>query len=172
VVARVETGPASADLQRAIVERFPNVSVIDLNLVLNTLESILRKVSAAIRFVALFTILTGIAVLASAVLSSRAQRIKESILLRTLGAPRRQIVTSIVAEYLFLSFISCVTGTVLGILASWGLSFYFFQTAATISLAPILIIVLSVIAGTIVAGILGCWGLFRRSALEALRAEA
>jgi putative ABC transport system permease protein len=39
------------------VERFPNVSVIDLNLVLNTLESILSKVSAAIRFVALFTIL-------------------------------------------------------------------------------------------------------------------
>jgi putative ABC transport system permease protein len=172
VVARVETGPASANLQRAIVERFPNVSLIDLNLVLNTLESILHKVSAAIRFVALFTILTGIAVLASAVLSSRAQRVRESILLRTLGAARRQIVTSIVAEYLFLALISCLTGTVLGIFASWGLSFYFFQTAATISLAPILIIVLSVIAGTVVAGILGCWGIFRRSALEALRAEA
>jgi putative ABC transport system permease protein len=172
VVARVETGPASARLQRAIVERFPNVSVIDLNLVLNTLESVLNKVSAAIRFVALFTILTGIAVLASAVLSSRSQRVRESILLRTLGAPRRQIVASIVAEYLFLAVISCLTGTVLGIFASWGLSFYFFQTAATISLAPILIILVAVTAGTVFAGVLGCWGIFRRSALEALRAEA
>jgi putative ABC transport system permease protein len=172
VVARVETGLASANLQRAIVERFPNVSVIDLNLVLNTLESILGKVSAAIRFVALFTILTGIAVLASAVLSSRSQRVSESILLRTLGAPRRQIVTTIVAEYLFLAVISCLTGTVLGILASWGLSFYFFQTAATISLAPILVILVAVTAGTVFAGVLGCWGIFRRSALEALRAEA
>jgi putative ABC transport system permease protein len=172
VVARVETGPASANLQRAIVERFPNVSVIDLNLVLNTLESVLGKVSAAIRFVALFTILTGIAVLTSAVLSSRSQRVRESILLRTLGAPRRQIVTSIVAEYLFLAVISCLTGTALGIFASWGLSFYFFQTAATISLAPILIILVAVTAGTVFAGVLGCWGIFRRSALEALRAEA
>jgi putative ABC transport system permease protein len=172
VVARVETGLASANLQRAIVERFPNVSVIDLNLVLNTLESVLGKVSAAIRFVALFTILTGIAVLTSAVLSSRSQRVRESILLRTLGAPRRQIVTSIVAEYLFLAVISCLTGTALGIFASWGLSFYFFQTAATISLAPILIILVAVTAGTVFAGILGCWGIFRRSALEALRAEA
>jgi putative ABC transport system permease protein len=172
VVARVETGPASANLQRAIVERFPNVSVIDLNLVLNTLESVLGKVSAAIRFVALFTILTGIAVLTSAVLSSRSQRARESILLRTLGAPRRQIVTSIVAEYLFLAVISCLTGTALGIFASWGLSFYFFQTAATISLAPILIILVAVTAGTVFAGVLGCWGIFRRSALEALRAEA
>ncbi|HEY6368776.1 MAG TPA: FtsX-like permease family protein, partial [Candidatus Binatia bacterium] len=172
VVARAEAGPASANLQRAIVERFSNVSVIDLNLVLNTLESILSKVSAAIRFVALFTILTGIAVLASAVLSSRSQRVRESILLRTLGAPRRQIVTSIVAEYLFLAVISCLTGTILGIFASWGLSFYFFQTAATISLAPILIILVAVTAGTVIAGVLGCWGIFRRSALEALRAEA
>jgi putative ABC transport system permease protein len=172
VVARAEAGPASANLQRAIVERFSNVSVIDLNLVLNTLESILSKVSAAIRFVALFTILTGMAVLASAVLSSRSQRVRESILLRTLGARRRQIVTSIVAEYLFLAVISCLTGTILGIFASWGLSFYFFQTAATISLAPILIILVAVTAGTVVAGVLGCWGIFRRSALEALRAEA
>jgi hypothetical protein len=65
-----------------------------------------------------------------------------------------------------------VTGTVLGIFASLGLSFYFFQTAATISFAPILIILLSVTAGTVAAGVLGCWGIFRRSALEALRAEA
>jgi putative ABC transport system permease protein len=172
VVARAETGPGSANLQRAIVERFPNVSVIDLNLVLNTLESILGKVSAAIRFVALFTILTGIAVLASAVLSSRSQRVRESILLRTLGAPRHQIVTTIVAEYLFLAVIASATGTILGIFASWGLSFYFFQTAATISPAPILIILLAVTAGTVVAGVLGCWGIFRRSALEAFRAEA
>jgi putative ABC transport system permease protein len=146
--------------------------VIDLNLVLATLESILSKVSAAIRFVALFTILTGIAVLASAVLSSRSQRIRESILLRTLGAPRRQIVITIVAEYLFLAVIACLTGTLLGIFASWGLSFYFFQTAATISVTPILIILVAVIAGTVVAGVVGCWGIFGRSPLEALRAEA
>ena len=95
MVARVENGGVSASLQRAIVERFPNISVIDLTLVLNTLDSILGRVSAAIRFVALFTIFTGLAVLASAVLSSRSQRVKESILLRTLGAPRWQIVTSV-----------------------------------------------------------------------------
>ncbi|HXV80696.1 MAG TPA: FtsX-like permease family protein [Candidatus Binatia bacterium] len=171
VVARVETAPALARLQRAVVERFPNVSMIDLTLILNTLESILSRISAAIRFVALFTILTGLAVLASAVLSSRSQRIRESILLRTLGAPRRQIVTSIVAEYLFLAVISCLTGTALGIVASGGLSFYFFQTAATLSLVPILIIVVAVTVGTVFAGVLGCWGIFHRSPLEALRAE-
>jgi len=171
MVARVEAMGVSASLQRAVVERFPNISVIDLTLVLNTLDSILGRVSAAIRFVALFIIFTGLAVLASAVLSSRAQRIKETILLRTLGAPRWQIVNSIVAEYLFLAVISCLTGIVLATLASWGLSWYFFRTVAAISLAPMGIILLAVTAGTIGAGLLGCWGIFQRSTLESLRAE-
>jgi putative ABC transport system permease protein len=172
MVARTETSGVSASLQRAIVERFPNISVIDLTLVLNTLDSILGRVSAAIRFVALFTVFTGLAVLASAVLSSRGQRVKESILLRTLGAPRWQIVTSIVAEYLFLAVISCMTGAVLATLASWGLSLYFFRTVAAISLTPMLVILVAVTAGTTLAGVLGCWGIFQRSALESLRAES
>ena len=171
IVARTGSGRASASLQRALVERFPNVSVIDLTLILDTLDSILGKVSDAIRFVALFTIVTGIAVLASAVLSSRSQRLKESILLRTLGAPRSQIVTIILAEYLFLALTSCLTGTLLGSLASWGLSFYFFHTAATVAPATIVAILVSITAVTVMAGVLGCWGIFQRSALEALRAE-
>jgi putative ABC transport system permease protein len=105
-------------------------------------------------------------------LSSRAQRVKESILLRTLGAPRWQIVTSIVAEYLFLAVISCMTGVVLATLASWGLSLYFFRTVTAFSLTPVLIILVTVTAGTILAGVLGCWGIFQRSALESLRAES
>ena len=172
IVARAESNQAAARLQRAIVERFANVSVIDLSLILNTLNSILGKVSAAMRFVALFTIITGLAVLASAVLGSRAQRTRESILLRTLGAPRRQILAVIAAEYLLLGGISGVAGTALGLGATWGLSIYFFGTPAVISVAPVLAILFIVIAATVLAGAIGCWGIFQRSPLEALRAEA
>jgi putative ABC transport system permease protein len=172
VVSRADSSQLSAKLQRAVVERFPNVSMIDLTLVLNTLDSILGRVSSAIRFVALFTILTGLAVLISAVLSSRTQRLKESILMKTLGAPRHQIITAIVAEYLFLGAISCATAALLATMASWGLSFYFLGTVASISWLPILAIVAIVTGATVLAGIIGCWGMFRRSALEALRVEA
>ena len=171
LVARTESARVSARLQRAVVEHFPNVSAIDLTLVLNTLDSILGRVSDAIRFVALFTLVTGLAVLASAILSSRAQRLKESILLRTLGAPRSQIVGTVVAEYLFLAVISCLTGTILATLAGWGLSFYFFKTVAAVSLIPVAAILLLVTVATVVAGVLGSWGIFRCSALEALRGE-
>jgi putative ABC transport system permease protein len=172
VVARAESAAGSAGLQRSVVERFPNVSVIDLNLILNTLDAILDRVADAIRVVALFTILTGCAVLASAVLSSRSQRVKESILLRTLGAPRSQIITSVIAEYVFLGLISAVAGALLSSVAGWALSFYFFKTAAAVSIGAMLSVPVLVTALTVIAGVLGCWGIFQRSALETLRAEA
>ena len=172
IVARAESNHAAARLQRAVVQRFPNVSVIDLSLILSTLNSILAKVSGAMRFIALFTIVTGLAVLASAVLGSRSQRLKESILLKTLGARRAQIITTIIAEYLFLGGISGAAGAVLGIAATWGLGFYFFVTPVSFSFVPVIAIVLSVTGATVLAGAIGCWGIFQRSPLEALRSEA
>ena len=172
VVARAGSKQASAKLQRAVVEKFANVSVIDLSLVLSTLNSILSRVSYAMRFVALFTILTGLAVLISAVLGSRMQRLKESILLRTLGAARSQIISTVVAEYLFLGGIASIAGALLGSVASWVLSYYFFGVALSISLTPTLVIVLAVTGATVVAGGLGCLGMLRGPVLDSLRAEA
>ena len=171
VVARAESRRAAASLQRAVVERFANVSVIDLSLVLDTLNSILGKVSDAMRLVAGFTILTGLAVLVSAVLGSRSQRLKESILLRTLGAPRGQILSTVIAEYLFLGGIAAVTGALLAAVASWGLGLYFFGAATAVAWVPVLMILVSITGATVLAGAIGCWGLFQRSALETLRAD-
>jgi putative ABC transport system permease protein len=172
LVTRAESAERSARLQRAVVENFPNVSMIDLTVVLDTLDSILGRISDAIRFIALFTILTGLSVLASAVMSSRAERLKEAVLMRTLGAARSQIVGAVVAEYLFLGVVSCVTGALLAALAGWGLSFYFLGTASSISFRPLLSIFALVTGATVLAGMLGCWGIFRRPALETLRAES
>jgi putative ABC transport system permease protein len=172
IVARAQDAQSTAAFQRALVERHGNVSVIDLTLILNTLNAVLGRVSYAVRFVAAFTILTGCAVLAGAILSSRGQRIKESILLRTLGAPQSQILTSVVAEYVFAGAVAAAAGTVLALAASWALSVYFFDSVAQVAGAPLIVIPLAVMLVTVAAGALGCWGLFRRSALDALRGEA
>jgi putative ABC transport system permease protein len=172
VVARAESAQAAASLQREVVKRFPNVSAIDLSLILSTLNSILSKVSAALRFIALFTILTGFAVLASAVLGSRSQRLKESILLRTLGAPRAQILGVVAAEYLLLGAIAGIAGAILGVGSTWALGYYFFGTPVAIALGPVIAILVLVTIATVLAGAAGCWGIFRNSPLEALRAEA
>jgi putative ABC transport system permease protein len=171
LATRTESSERSARLQRAVIERFPNVSMIDLSIVLDALDSILAKVSDAIRFVALFTVLTGLAVLAGAVMSNRAQRLKEAVLMRTLGAPRSQIMGALVAEYLCLGIVSCLAGTLLAALAGWGLSFYFLGAVYSIPFKPLLWVPAAMTAATVLAGLAGSWGIFRRPALEALRAE-
>jgi putative ABC transport system permease protein len=105
VVTRAESAELSARLQRAVADQYPGVSLIDLTLILDTLDAILGRAERAIRFVALFTILTGLLMLASAIAAGLGQRITESVLLRALGA-KRQISTIVVAEYLILGAVS------------------------------------------------------------------
>jgi putative ABC transport system permease protein len=171
LVTRTDSSEISARFQREVAESFPSVSMIDLTLVLDTLDSILGKISAAAGFVALFIILTGMAVLLGAVLSGRSQRLKESVLMRTLGARRSQILGAIFAEYLFLGMISCLAGALLAAVAAWGLSFYFLGVVPSIFPLAMAVIPVLVTGATILAGFLGCWGIFRRPALESLRAE-
>jgi putative ABC transport system permease protein len=80
LVTRVGSSQDSARMQRAVVAAFPNVSVIDLTLVLQTVDAIVGKISFVIRFMAMFTVLTGLLVLVSALAAGRFQRIQESVL--------------------------------------------------------------------------------------------
>jgi putative ABC transport system permease protein len=87
---RVE--PARADrLLRALVQRFPNLTVIDLQAMTATLQDLVAQLSRATGFLAVFTLLAGLAVLLAAVLAERSRLLTEAAVLRTLGASRRQL---------------------------------------------------------------------------------
>jgi len=171
-VTRVPSNAVSARLQRAVVQKFPNVSTIDLTLVLDTVNAVLDKVSFAIRFVALFSILTGLMVLAGAVLTSRYQRLMESVLLRTLGASRAQVKKIMLIEYLFLGGIAALSGIILALAASWGLAYFIFDAVYRPGGVPIFIALLLVTGLTILIGLLNSRGICDRPPLEVLRAEA
>jgi putative ABC transport system permease protein len=89
VMSRTETEAESAAIQAEVVQSFSNVSSIDVSVVLSVFEAIFSRISFVVRFMALFSILTGLLVLSGAVLISRFQRIEESVLLKTLGASRK-----------------------------------------------------------------------------------
>jgi putative ABC transport system permease protein len=161
----------SAAVQRAIVQHFPNVSAIDVTLVLQTLDALVQKVAFAIRFMALFSIAAGIMVLTSAVLTSRSQRIRESVLLRTLGASRAQIGQILVLEYLFLGTFAAVTGLLLAVLASWALAAFLFEVRFVLAGLPLLVAFLAVLGLTVVTGLLGSRGITTQPPLAVLRRE-
>src|ERR1019366_2868656 len=134
-VAAIHGGsPAqAAKVQRAVVDAFPNVTAIDLALVIETLDGIFSKVEFAIEFMALFTVATGLVVLVGAIVTGRHQRIRETVLLRTLGASRRQVNLIQLVEYAVLGIQAAVVGGLLAVAGNALLARYVFHMAATAS---------------------------------------
>lgn len=172
LVTQIDSADASARIQRAVVQQFPNVSVIDLTLVLQTVDNILDKMSVVVRFVAMFTVVTGLIVLAAAIMTGRYQRTQESTLLRTLGASRWQIVKMLALEYWFLGFFASLAGILLSLIASWALARFVFQIAPAISWWPILGAALAVSSLTMIIGLLSSRGISNSPPLEILRTES
>ncbi|MCU7548961.1 ABC transporter permease [Chitinophagaceae bacterium LB-8] len=171
LLTRVQSPQASARFQQAMVRQFPNVSIIDLGLVLNILDEILDKIGFVIRFMAGFSIFTGLVVLIASVLISKYQRMQESVLLRTLGASRKQILVITALEYFFLGALAAATGIVLSLAASWALAHYTFETTFTPQLLPIFVVFIVVCCLTVIIGLTNSRSVFIKPPLEVLRQE-
>jgi putative ABC transport system permease protein len=162
----------SARMQREMVKAFPNVSAIDLTLVLKTLDEIVGRVGMVVRFMALFTVVTGLVVLVGAILTGRWQRVQEGILLRTLGATRAQIQRILFAEYLFLGSLASIAGSLLAVGSSWALAVFAFKSTYSLQWLPVLVAWAGVTALTVVVGMLASRGVCDQPPLEILRREA
>lgn len=169
ILASVSGSPVVAGLQRDVVTRFPNVSSVDLSLIRQTIEKIVTKVSTAIRFMALFSLAMAIPVLFSAVAATRRDRIREGVLLKTLGATRGQILRILLAEYVLLGLLGSLTGMVLAIGGGWALTHYVFEASFTPAMVPALLIAGAMLALTILIGMLAGRDVFRETPMSALR---
>lgn len=170
LLTRAEDEDQSARMQSSVVSRFPNISAIDLSLVLNVFDAIYSRISFVLRFMALFSIITGVIVLISAVSVSRYQRVGESVLLKTLGASRQQIIKIQFVEYLFLGLLAALTGVLLSVICAWLMALFVFESPFYLSGITLLIAVLAVSALTIAVGMFNSRGIYNRPALEVLRA--
>jgi putative ABC transport system permease protein len=171
MLTRLANKQASAHFQSLVVQQFPNVSIIDLDLVLSVLDKLLQKVGFVIRFMAGFSIVTGLVVLIASVLISKYQRIQESVLLRTLGASRKQIFYITALEYFFLGSLAALTGIILSLAASLMLARFSFETSFTPQWLPLFLVFFCVCLLTVIIGLLNSRGVVTRPPLEILREE-
>jgi len=158
-------------IQEAVVNRFPNISAIDISVALDSVRQFLDKVALAIRFMALFSILTGFIVLASSIAISRKQRTKESVLLRTLGAAKSQVGSIQTIEYGLLGLLASLTGLLLAFAASWGLAFFYFDLTFVPDFLTLILITIIIMVSAILIGWSGSRHIFKHSPLEILRLE-
>ncbi len=106
-------------LQTDLVEKFPNVTVIDVAEGSRKIMGIMKKISWAIRSVGFFSLLTGLAVLAGIALSTARARRREVALIKTLGAGRTTILVALGAEFGALGVLSAGLGILLSLLFAW-----------------------------------------------------
>lgn len=161
----------SAALQRALVKEFPTISILDLRQLLTVVDDILEKISWVINFMAFFSILTGIIVLIGSVRTSKYQRVRESVLLRTLGAKSKQILKITALEYGYLGVLGSTIGILLSLLGSQLLALFVFETAFVPSWIPFLIVLPGITALVLVIGLLNSRSVLNSPPLEVLRKE-
>ena len=162
--------PASiARLQGAIVSRYPTISSIDLTLVRKTILDVIGKVTTAIRFLALLSLGLAIPVLFSAVSATRRQRLREGVLLKTLGATRQQIGRIMLSEYALLGGLGALAGVVLSTFGAWALIHWIFKSVFIPVLLPMLLVGLGMMALSITIGLLTSREVFAETPMAALR---
>ncbi|MFP5395170.1 MAG: ABC transporter permease [Alphaproteobacteria bacterium] len=104
---------------RTLVRSFPSSSVIEVGGVLTQARDLLRQVSLAILAAASVAVLAGIAVLLGAIAAARASRIYDNVILRVLGASRRQLLGLQLAEYALLATVLAGVALILGTATAW-----------------------------------------------------
>lgn len=171
LMTKVPSKEISAKYQSDVVTKFPNVSMIDLELILKLLDELLSKISFVIKFMAGFSMATGWIVLLSSVLTSKNQRIKESILLRTLGASKKQILIINAVEYFFLGVFATAAGLILALTGSWLLAKFSFDASFSPPLLPIAVLFGTVVSLVVITGVSSTRGILNQPPLKILRNE-
>jgi len=156
-------------LQRQIVEKYPNISSLDISLVRRTVGEIVNRVSMAVRFLALFSLAMGVPVLFSAVAATRRDRLRESVLLKVLGATQQQVLRILFGEYLLLGTLGALCGMGLATVGGWALVKFVFQAPFHFAFAPAAAIAGAMLTMAVAIGLMTAREVFRETPMAALR---
>jgi putative ABC transport system permease protein len=110
---------AIPDMERALFAQYPTVTVINIADIIDTIQGVIDQITIVIRFLAGFSILSGLVILASSIASTRFRRIREVVVLKTLGATRNRIAAVFSVEFLVLGLLAGAVGAIFANLLSW-----------------------------------------------------
>ncbi len=163
--------PDVGQLQRALYDRFPTVTVVNIADVLQIVQDVVDQISLVIRFISAFAILAGAVILASSIAGTRFRRIREVVILKTIGATRRRVAEIFSVEFLVLGVVSGLMGSLLASGFANILLHRFLDAPIRFDLIPNLICVLLTATVANVAGWLASFRILGQKPLEILREE-
>lgn len=161
--------PTQSGFDNALVNKFPNITNVDMGATINQIQKVLGQVIGAVEFLFAFTLAAGLVVLFAAVTATREERAREYAVLRALGAGNQLLRQVQTAELLGVGALSGALAALVAVAMGWGLARYVFEFAWTASpWVPLF----GVISGALLAWGAGYWGLrevLRRPVVATLR---
>lgn len=169
-LAAVHVPPGEEAAMSRLVREFPNLTVIDVGSILAQLQRVLDQVSAAVEFLFLFTLGSGVMVLYATMASAQEERRRQVAILRALGASRSQLAR---AQWIEAALIGALAGLFAAAAASgggWALARFIFKLDWHFSALPML----AGVAAGVACALLGAWpglrAVLNRPPLASLRA--
>lgn len=170
-LVRVDSAAIRGRLQRTMAERYPNITALDLSQIQQALDAILDRGALIVRFLAGFSLVTGAIVLIGAVSASRLQRIREAVLLKTLGATRAQVLRILISEYVALGVLAALASVVLAAMAGWALARWVFDAPFHLPALALGGLTVLLVALTLLVGLWNSAEILKRAPLAVLREE-
>ena len=162
-------GTSRGELLRALVKAFPSSSVIEVGALLRDARALLSQVGAAVLAAASVAVLAGLAVLFGAIAAARASRLYDNVILRVLGASRRQLLLVQLAEYGLLAGLLALVALGLGSGLAWLVIVQLFEFDWLPDWPTVLAVLASGLALVLAFALAGSLPLLRAKPAQALR---
>ncbi|MHB1247261.1 MAG: ABC transporter permease [Sulfuriferula sp.] len=162
--------PQQTGMLSDMVKTYPNLTVIDVSAIMKTVQDMLERVTAAVQFVFIFTLASGLVVLYAALAATRDERALETALWRVLGARRGQLWVAQVTEFAAIGLLAGLLSAAGASAIGWVLSSEVFHLPYHFNLMLWLVAMGSGSVGVALAGVAGLWGIGRKAPLTTLRA--
>ena len=171
-IATINSAAGTEDkIEDAVLATMPNITIIQVREALATLKSVLDSLGVAVRLTAAVALAAGALVLAGAIASGHARRIYESVVLKVLGATRRDVLKAFVFEYLLLGASTGLIAAGVGSIAAWAVVTRVMKIAWANNYGLIALVILSCMIVTLLAGFTGTWRAMGIKAAPHLRNE-
>lgn len=171
-IATVSAAIAAEDrIRRQVTADFPNVTQVSVREALERVNEILGSIGAAVRSVAGVTLIAGTLVLAGAVAAGHRRRVYDSVVLKVLGATRRELLFAFLLEYGLLGILTGIIAAAIGSLTAWAVLTWIMKTGWEFQPGVVVITTLLCTATTLALGFVGTWRALGQKAAPLLRNE-
>jgi putative ABC transport system permease protein len=166
-----EDEAARSRFQRALLDQYPNISVIDVAEVVRTVSGILSNITLAVSFLGAFVLLSGVLILVGSIAMTKFQRIYEVAILKTLGAKRKVLLMMLFIEYGLLGLVAGLVGALASVALSYSVARFILEIPWTLFPVQAVTGVALTVALVTVVGLISSFGVLKRKPLATLRAQ-